>query len=1170
MGSRLEANSNAVRKKIEQHAFDDEEGEEYEASKFGGFTDYFRRKKIKLQNLDAERRRHNADKPQIFRGVVAHVNGYTQPSLNDLHAMIVAHGGGFLQYLDGKTTVTHVVASSLTPKKKVEFRRYRIVKPAWVVESLEAGRLLPWNNYRVIDEGVKQNLLAFDNGSLTSQANSQQGGYREQTDTSWYRDQVQDLADDLGDEPVTTKDGPYLSEKRLEPISAVQHTQTSTASPAPRSKRRTSSKLYAIESIDDEGRATAPSNAVTGADGNPSYETDNIEDEAYVSEPEEALFEDDEPEKLEPLEGDRALPTEMPNDPTPNSKSANVTPRKALSAEEHNAALLADPKVWKSTVVNPGFLKQYYEESRLHHLSTWKADLKSQLQALAQEQSSSQKARQKRPAGSRRYILHIDFDSFFAAVSLKQHPEWIDKPAVVAHGGGSGSEIASCNYPARKFGVKNGMWMKKAQKLCSDLKVLPYDFKAYEAASRGFYAAIMETRGIVQSVSVDEALLDMSIACIEAGGHQGKGIHEGSIWREQTKADEIAEQLRDTIKQKTGCAVSVGIGGNILLAKLALRKAKPAGQHQIKPEDILQFIGELTVQELPGVAYSIGGKLEEIGVTYVKDVRELSKERLINTLGPKTGEKLWEYARGINRTEVGEQVVRKSVSAEVNWGIRFVTQDQADEFIRSLCEELHKRLVNERVKGRQFTMKIMRRAADAPLDPPKHLGHGKCDVFNKSSVLGVSTNDKDILAREALTILKGLGFPSGELRGIGVQMTRLEPLKSTGSLDSSQRRLQFKKPEVKPESKPSDAVAPILQGEDIVDSPQKPTKFIKHPAAALSEQQQEDNNSMLNTMGTQFVLPSQVDPTVLAELPEDIRSKLLGKPQTPKRDSKQPSLNFKPGQDSPSRSYSTSNLSPSHGELDPEILAALPEDIRAEVLATHKQASPSSKLAILPSSPSKARTKLLPKKQSTPTKKSTTLLSRMRGPKPDPNTTLTQANFVARPTSASGPPAGGEVDADFLAALPADIRAEVLAQQRQSRLQNRAGLSVPAKRRLNQKHALVPQRRLRLPPKPPKPTFTSKKLSSLPELRDAVSKWVEVLQGDEPDEEDVEALKSYLAKVVEIEKDMDKAVSVVKWTLWLVSEIDESNREAWDEALSSLKAGVQEAVKKRGLGSVEF
>lgn len=81
MGSVLEKNSSKVRKRIETHGFDDEDGEEYEGSEFNGFGDYFRRKKLKLQNLDADTRA-SSDKPQIFKGIVAHVTGYTQPPLH--------------------------------------------------------------------------------------------------------------------------------------------------------------------------------------------------------------------------------------------------------------------------------------------------------------------------------------------------------------------------------------------------------------------------------------------------------------------------------------------------------------------------------------------------------------------------------------------------------------------------------------------------------------------------------------------------------------------------------------------------------------------------------------------------------------------------------------------------------------------------------------------------------------------------------------------------------------------------------------------------------------------------------------------------------------------------------------------------------------------------------
>lgn len=81
MGSALDKNSAQVRKRIDGHAFDDEAGEEYGQSEFNGFGDYFRRKKIKLQNLDADMR-SSSSKPQLFKGIVAHVTGYTQPPLH--------------------------------------------------------------------------------------------------------------------------------------------------------------------------------------------------------------------------------------------------------------------------------------------------------------------------------------------------------------------------------------------------------------------------------------------------------------------------------------------------------------------------------------------------------------------------------------------------------------------------------------------------------------------------------------------------------------------------------------------------------------------------------------------------------------------------------------------------------------------------------------------------------------------------------------------------------------------------------------------------------------------------------------------------------------------------------------------------------------------------------
>lgn len=1144
MGSLLHANSSAMRKQIENRMsfakaqancpstclpeldhFDDEEGEEYDQSNFGGFGDYFRRKKIKLQNLDAEIRASSSGCPPIFRGVIAHVNGYTQPSLQDLHRLIVSHGGGFLQYLDGKTNATHIIASSLTPKKREEFWRYRVVKPAWIMESIKAGRMLPWDDFRVVDEGQSQKVLKFDDGQLFNQSNSLQSGYRDQTTASWYNAQLKGLY---------MRDEESVSSRK--PVGLDVPT-------ADQGLNQTQSDYGDFPSF---GTLDGAGNEFSGVS----------EGDAVVERPSDG----------EAAPNDAGFSTAEPQADAPKTTSPLVReplPSKPeMTSEDYNAQLLLDPRMRNNSVVNPEFIQQYYRESRLHHLSTWKAELKAQLQSAAKEKSQSQVGRRKPVPGSRRYIIHVDFDCFFAAVSTLKHPESIGKPVAVAHGTGTGTEIASCNYLARARGVKNGMWMKGALQACPELKVLPYDFPAYEEASRKFYSAILALDGIVQSVSIDEALVDISGRCLEAGGSDGRGISEGSIYREQAKADEIAQTLRDLVKESTGCAVSVGIGGNILLAKVALRKAKPAGQFQLKPDAVLDFIGNLTVHDLPGVGHILSAKMEELGIKLVKDIRDISREKLLSSLGPKTGLKFWDYARGIDRAEVGNEVMRKSVSAEVNWGIRFVNQDQAEEFVKSLCDELHRRLVENLVKGKQLTLKVMRRSADAPLEPVKHLGHGKCDVFNKSVVLGVASNNPDILGKEAVSILKSFAISPGDLRGIGIQMTRLEPVNSgTDRPESSQRQLNFKASPVR--RRTEQTIDP-----DNLDSPRKGDSQSVSHGPTLNDSTQKP----LNISGTQFIMPSQADPNVVSELPGDIRSRLLSQhkpPQNSRSESPCP----------PSRKRPATTELPPQSQLDPETMAALPEDVRAEVLAYYnppqptEQPSTSSVAARQPPAPSRAP------KTTIPTKK-----RRGRPPsKPSGNMKLTQTGFgLAREspsTTANQPsrqpspsPERSEISEDFLAALPEDIRQEVLEEHRRSRLLHRPNPKTKPS-------TPQPEKLLRLPPLPERPTFTSKKLSNLSDLRDAVGAWHSTFINDGPFAEDVESLSHYLQRVVLDEKDIDKAVSLVNWLTWLVNDARGFKKEkecledtslTWDTALGILREGVKTAVEERGLPDVEF
>ncbi|KAJ0121064.1 hypothetical protein J7T55_008224 [Diaporthe amygdali] len=1197
MGSRLDKNSNAVRKRIEGHTFSDETGEEYEGSAFGGFSDYFRRKKIKLQNLDAELR-EGSSKAQIFKNVVAHVSGYTQPPLHILHKQLVEHGAGFLQYLDSKTMATHIIASSLTPKKATEFSNYRIVKPAWVVDSIAAGRMLPWSDYRVIDEGPRQKVIKFgEDGKISSQANTPQRGYNDQIQSSFYTSQFK--------KPTT-------------PANKGSFPGSSATVQTPTPSKYAPSKLQTLESIEDEygddvlkdlemadlkTSSPVPEETLeTGVDtdtavsfgeaGSPSSELHGSVQDQKVSQP---------PKQI----------SHEPNDP-----SRPISHDSALTSEEHNAWLLSDPRLRKSSTANPDFLKQYYSESRLHHLSTWKAELKSKMQRLANEKGSGTTKIIKRRPGARRYVMHVDFDSFFCAVSLKSAPEYVDKPAVVAHGTGTGSEIASCNYPARKFGVKNGMWMKRALELCSDIKVLPYDFPAYEEASRLFYEAILEVGGVVQSVSIDEALVDITMLVLAASGSDGHGVSEGSIWREQEGANELATDLRKRIREKTGCHVSVGIGANILLAKVALRKAKPAGQYQIKPEEVLEFLGELKVEDLPGVAYSIGGKLEEIGIRLVKDIRDVSKERLVSVLGPKTGEKIWEYSRGIDRAEVGDVSIRKSVSAEVNWGIRFLNQPEAEEFVLNLCQELEKRLLNEGVKGTNLTMKIMRRALDAPLDPAKHLGHGKCDTFNKSTVFGVATHDAEKIGKEAISILRSFKFSPGDLRGLGVQMQRLEPIKPSAAPDGSQKRLNFgtsgshsSKRVVAPMApmgldEISDAGSPAKSrvaaqqtrrdvSEDPISdnplTPRKPKGPSVHPVLALSRANEADDkaNTPLNVMGTQFIMPSNPDPEVVAALPKDIRSRLMA--QQRRRDpesgvSREGSPAFQNPSGRQSRDQSPAVVEPQiPPDIDPEVFNALPDEMKAEVLAQYGPRSRNAQsMPAQPQSPRRDRI-IRPQPQRSPAKRGRGrggirgMLSRTRERQRDASAGLMQTSFVTMGNRRSALENEAdeieEIDQAFLAELPEEVRKEVIADHRRRKLAHRSGLGLNLQglgRRGAADRARETaggQTKIAFPKPPAKVAFTATSLTSVQEVKDMLSAWHRETEDEGPHRDDVEVFEKYLARVVIEERDMEKAKKLIRWLDWLVDDGEDSKgRKGWMEAFTGVKNAVHRALEDRGLG----
>lgn len=119
------------------------------------------------------------------------------------------------------------------------------------------------------------------------------------------------------------------------------------------------------------------------------------------------------------------------------------------------------------------FVKSFFEKSRLHHIGSWRTQFQETVR-------KHQLLIGKPPKRSDRVILHVDMDCFFVSVAIRHQRELRDKPIGIAHSNNERgySEISSCNYVARSFGLKAGMFMKKGKELCPELLVLPYDFEA--------------------------------------------------------------------------------------------------------------------------------------------------------------------------------------------------------------------------------------------------------------------------------------------------------------------------------------------------------------------------------------------------------------------------------------------------------------------------------------------------------------------------------------------------------------------------------------------------------------------------------------------------------------------------------------------------------------------
>ncbi len=341
-----------------------------------------------------------------------------------------------------------------------------------------------------------------------------------------------------------------------------------------------------------------------------------------------------------------------------------------------------------------------------------------------------------------RIIFHVDMDSFFASVEVRENPELADKPVVVGadpKGGKGRGVVSTCSYEARKFGIRSAMPISRAYKLCPTAVFLPVNFPLYIRASNEVMKILRSYSEKFQQAGIDEAYLDVSsVGSFEA-------------------ARELALRIKKEIEERTRLTCSIGVGPSKIVAKIASDYQKPDGLTVVEPTKVLEFLSPLPVRKILGVGKKTEAELKATGIETIGQLAGYDIQKLLSRFG-KWGLYMHELALGIDESEVEEEECCKSISRETTF-----EEDTADASILfrtmdELAEDVHRSLVDEGFLFKTLSIKVR---------------YQHFITRTRARTLAHYTDEPGLIKETAKALLKG--FIDGKLvRLIGVRLSSLE------------------------------------------------------------------------------------------------------------------------------------------------------------------------------------------------------------------------------------------------------------------------------------------------------------------------------------------------------------------------------------------------------------
>ena len=339
-----------------------------------------------------------------------------------------------------------------------------------------------------------------------------------------------------------------------------------------------------------------------------------------------------------------------------------------------------------------------------------------------------------------RRILHCDMDCFYAAVEVRDDPSLAGKPVVVGGRPESRGVVAAASYEARRFGVHSAMASSQAARRCPGIVFLRPDFPRYKRESEAIFAIFREFTPIVQPASLDEAYLDVT-------EHLGP-------WGSATA---IAREIRRRVREERRLTVSIGVGPNRLVAKIASDFQKPDGLTVVPPAKVLDFLAPLPVRRLHGVGPATEQTLAELGCATVADVRGVPVETLTQRFG-KWGEALHRYAHGIDDRPVSVERERTSLGTETTYPRDLDRAEEIEGELVRLAGEVAEDLQKRQLLARTITIKVR---------------YSDFTTVTRGRTLGVACCDAESLAWQATWLMRRTDAAARPVRLLGVTASNL-------------------------------------------------------------------------------------------------------------------------------------------------------------------------------------------------------------------------------------------------------------------------------------------------------------------------------------------------------------------------------------------------------------